>query len=264
MKHSRGRPFGNCRLARIGAVVSILAVFAGGLAGCGSANLPSPTALQPRGASVAFDSIDGPPPAQFRTLVRALNDEAQVRHLAVISREDASAYRVRGYLTAKAETGQTTITWLWDVFDRDGHRALRINGKETAKDPGGHGAWSAADDAMLRRVARASMEQLAAFLTSPNTGPDADAAIALSGASPETPRVQPIGLSDSSPEANGIYRIFQAHADPALQDDPNPLDGPNDSGTAPSGTGAQVPLPPRRPDDRAAGAAAVELASADR
>ena len=32
---------------------------------------------QPRGASVAFESIDGPPPDQFRQLVQNLNDEAQ-------------------------------------------------------------------------------------------------------------------------------------------------------------------------------------------
>ena len=45
--------------------------------------------------------IDGPPPAQFRQLVQNLNNEAQSRQLAVMSRDSPSAYRVRGYLAAK-------------------------------------------------------------------------------------------------------------------------------------------------------------------
>jgi hypothetical protein len=70
------------------------------LAGCnpdGRALSPA----QPRGATVAFDSLDGLPPGQFQKLVQNLNEEAQVRRLAVISREQSSAYRVRGYLAVK-------------------------------------------------------------------------------------------------------------------------------------------------------------------
>ena len=91
------------------------------------------SAAQPRGATVAFESIDGPPTGQFQKLVQHLNDEAQARRLAVISREQPSAYRVRGYLAAKVVQGETTISWVWDVFDKDEHRALRVTGEETAK-----------------------------------------------------------------------------------------------------------------------------------
>ena len=102
--------------------------------------------------------------------MQKLNDEAQTRRLAVISRESPSVYRVRGYLAAKVVKGRTTIAWLWDVFDGDERRALRISGEETAK--GRHrDAWTAADDAMLYRIARSSMEQLASFLTSPEIAP---------------------------------------------------------------------------------------------
>ena len=83
---------------------------------------------------------------------------------AVISREQPSAYRVRGYLAATVAKHQTTISWVWDVFDQDEHRALRISGEETAK-VRHKDAWAAADDAMLQRIAQSSMEQLAAFLT---------------------------------------------------------------------------------------------------
>ncbi len=130
------------------------------LAGCGPDGQPGPNAAQPRGASVAFESIDGPPPAQFRKLVDNLNEEAQARRLAVASRESPSAFRVRGYLAAKTAKGETTVSWVWDVFDGDQHRALRITGEESVK--GRHrDAWTVADDAMLQRIARSSMDQLA-------------------------------------------------------------------------------------------------------
>jgi hypothetical protein len=128
----------------------------------------------------------------------------------VLSREAASAYRVRGYLAAKVSSGRTTISWVWDVFDRDEKRALRINGEEvaaTSKKSAKDDAWNVADDAMLRRIAAASMDQLAAFLTSPDVTPNNPGAAA-------TP-VALIGPGDSSPEAAGIYRIFRANADPS-------------------------------------------------
>ena len=104
-------------------------------AACNPQDSPGALAGQPRGASVAFESIDGPPPGQFRQLVQNLNDEAQARQLAVMSRDSPSAYRVRGYLAAKVMKRETTISWVWDVFDDDEHRALRITGEEIAKAP---------------------------------------------------------------------------------------------------------------------------------
>jgi hypothetical protein len=213
-------------------VTATLAVaLAGALAGCTQDGKPSVAGMQPRGATVAFESIDGPPQGQFNTLVRNLNDEAQQRRLAVLSRDATSAYRVRGYLAAKVTKDRTTISWVWDVFDRDEQRAIRINGEEVAKRSGKDtsDAWNAADEAMLRRIASNSMEQLAAFLTSTEAVPVA--------AAPQVTPVAMIGLSDTSPEAAGIFRTFQAEADPA-----------------PSGLvagSAEVPLPPRRPDGQA-------------
>src|SRR6185437_6530563 len=71
------------------------------LAGCGPDGQPSLIADQPRGATVAFDVIDGPPPEQFAKLVDNLNEEAKARRLAVVSRAQPSAYRVRGSLAVK-------------------------------------------------------------------------------------------------------------------------------------------------------------------
>ncbi len=196
------------------------------LGACSLENHPGALTDQPRGATVAFESIDGLPPGQFRELVQALNNEAQTRRLAVTSRESPSAYRVRGYLAAKVAKRETTISWVWDVFDGDDRRALRITGEETTKGRR-RDAWSAADDAMLQRIARSSMDQLAAFLTSPEVAP---------GTPDGAPQTVAFGPANASPEAAGIFRISQPNADPMPNEDAEPADGAN-----------PVPLPPRRP-----------------
>ncbi len=119
------------------------------LTGCGPDGTPGPLAGAPRGATVAFESIDGPPPAQFKELVQNLDAEAQARHLAVTAHGQPAAYRVRGYLAAAVAKGKTTISWVWDVFDGDRHRVLRVSGAQSAK-ARRHDAWSVADAAMLQ------------------------------------------------------------------------------------------------------------------
>ncbi len=229
-------------------------------------NQPDPSGLfasQPRGATVAFESIHGLPPGQFQKLVQNLNDEAQSRRLAVISRESPSVYRVRGNIAAKTAKGQTTISWAWDVFDAEQRRVLRINGQETAKSRGlgsQRDAWSVVDDAMLQRIARSGMDQLSAFLTSPQAAPEASPEVAPEVAAftpdlPGRPQIGLIGQRDSSPESAGIFRIFRANADPVP------------SAEAPVGadeTTGSVPLPRRRPalDAAATARETVTLAAA--
>ena len=156
------------RLAKSLCIPGMVAGAAITLAACNNGSQPNIAAVQTHGASVAFASIDGLPQGQFQTLVQDLNNEARTRRLAVASREQPSAYRVRGYLAAVVDRGKTTISWVWDVFDRNKQRALRISGSEVAKAGDG---WQAADNAMLQRIAHASMGELAAFLTSPTVAP---------------------------------------------------------------------------------------------
>ena len=187
------------------AAVPMAGLCALALAGCNENAPANVAAAQPRGATVAFESIDGLPAAQFHRLVADLNNEAQMRRLAVLSREQPSAYRVRGYLAAGVEQGATTISWVWDVFDGQEHRTLRIAGEERAK-AAPHEGWAAADDALLRRIATTSMDQLAAFLTS-------TAALPATATPAGEPQLA-FGPDRSSPEAAGIFRIFQPQADP--------------------------------------------------
>jgi hypothetical protein len=141
--------------------VSLLLGFAGLLAGCagGVTTANNSYAQIGTGTTVAFESIDGPPPHIFQRMVGLLDLESKVRNVSVVSREAPAAYRVRSYLSAQIHRNRTVIAWVWDVYDRDGQRALRLSGEE-AGTKFGRDAWSAADDALLRRIAKSGLTGL--------------------------------------------------------------------------------------------------------
>jgi hypothetical protein len=152
------------------------------------------------GSTIAFETIDGPPPAVFNRLVTALNDEAAARRIAVVSRTSPAAYRVRGYLSALVEDNKTSFAWVWDLYDTGKRRTLRLAGEEPAARASRSG-WAGADDQVLRRMARDGMERLAAFL-----GPSESSPLPSSPelTEPDTPTL--VSRHDDSPEAAGATR----------------------------------------------------------
>ncbi|MCK1421115.1 hypothetical protein IVB14_02790 [Bradyrhizobium sp. 180] len=144
------------------------------LAGCAGGNAPSNSyAMAPNGgsgATVAFESIDGPPPQVFDRMVGVLDSESKLRSLSVVSREGTAAYRVRSYLSAQIVRGKTMIAWVWDVYDANQQRALRLSGEEPTSAKGGRDPWGAADDLVLRKIAQAGFSGLSNMI---NGTPDA-------------------------------------------------------------------------------------------
>jgi hypothetical protein len=156
---------GTVRAVQFATFLSIAAAVA--LGGCSSSGFPG--ALSGAGGqarTVAFESIDGPPETVFKNLVQQLNQEAQARQVSVVSRESAAQYRIRGYVAAHVQGKKTTISWVWDVYDADHQRAMRLVGEEVGAS--GRTAWNAADDQVLNHIARDGMTRLAAFLTDPS------------------------------------------------------------------------------------------------
>ena len=157
---------------RTGARALMVVLLAAAVAGCNTAR--QGLFASARGTTIAFESIDGPPPGVFRKLVATLTEEAEAQKVAVVSSEGVASYRVRGYLSAHVERGKTTIAWVMDVYDTDQRRALRITGQEPTTVRAGRNAgeaWTAADDKVLRQIARTGMERIAAFLAAPGTAP---------------------------------------------------------------------------------------------
>jgi hypothetical protein len=109
--------------------------------------------------TIAFESIDGPPEPVFRRLVSQISNEADARKLPVISRAHAAAWRVRLYLAAHVQNKKAAISWVGDIYDSHHDRVFRVSGEEPVGPPR-KDVWSLADDAVLARIAVASLEAI--------------------------------------------------------------------------------------------------------
>src|SRR5271155_2014827 len=158
------RVFGIAARAAMAAVLLATACGLGGCAGGAASNsFALASASSSSGPTIAFESIDGPPPQVFERMVGVLDSESKLRSLSIVSREGTAAYRVKGYLAAQVSHGRTTIAWVWDVYDQNQQRALRLSGEEPAGKTG-RDAWAAADDLVLRKIAQAGLSGLSAMI----------------------------------------------------------------------------------------------------
>jgi hypothetical protein len=150
-----------------GAMRAVVMVACGGLmaGGCSTAGPPMFGTVGFGATTVAFESIDGPPETVFKKLVLRLTDEASTRRVAVVSRDDAAQYRIRGYVSAHVQGRRTTLAWVWDIYDADRQRTLRLAGEVAGASS--ERAWAAADDQAIGRMAHDGIERLASFLTAP-------------------------------------------------------------------------------------------------
>src|ERR1700716_2771556 len=188
------------RTARRAAIGATLLAIACGLGGAASGGAGSDSfAMASSGPTVAFESIDGPPPPVFERMVNVLDSESKLRNLSIVSREGSASYRVRSYLSAQVSRGRATIAWVWDVYDRDQQRALRLSGEEPAGKPG-RDAWAGADDLLLRKIAQAGLSGLSGLIngTAPADAPPA----------PTPGRRGPAVASTDQPEsASGAFSV---------------------------------------------------------
>jgi hypothetical protein len=191
----------------------------------------------PPAASVAFESVEGAPPAVSQKLVRNLEDETRARRIPLAVPGEAR-YRLRGYL-ATPEAGDGSIAWTLDIYEAGRRRAFRLSGQERPA------AGAGADDRALQSLAHNGIDQLIAFLSRER---DAQAPVtpAATARSWLTLRV----LDDWAPESVGIFRLLRTRAGAAEIDAAIPL--PPEA----------VPLPPARPLPASTGERPLAFAAA--
>ncbi len=186
--------------AGFAALVVAAACALGGCAGGGAVSDSFAMAGAPSGPTVAFESIDGPPPQVFDRMVGVLNSESKLRNLSIVSREATASYRVRSYLAAEVSRGRTVIAWVWDVYDQNQQRTLRLSGEEPAG-KAGRDPWSAADDLVLRKIAQAGLSGLSGMIngTTPADAPPVAPAPARRGPA--------VASADPASPASGELRV---------------------------------------------------------
>jgi hypothetical protein len=212
--------------------VAVIAICGLALAACTTTgSRPGPN------ATVAFESIDGPPPATFKKLVAKLNEEAEAKKVPIVSRETPAPYRIRGYIAVGVQKKQkrTIVSWVWDVYDSEQKRSFRLAGEEIAG-PAGRDAWDVANDDVLARVARAGMDSLTAYFQSSGSVVPAAAEPAPTDGGERDMTVAAV-RDDFRPESQGIFRLFRNNPAP-------PSETPTQATAA---VDESVPLPRRRP-----------------
>jgi hypothetical protein len=193
---------------RVGAAALLFAA-ACALGGCANSGAPGGAsgafAMAPAsgGPTVAFESIDGPPPQVFDRMVGVLDSESKLRSLSIVSREGTAAYRVRSYLSAQVVRGKTMIAWVWDVYDRDHERALRLSGEEAAGQAG-RDAWAAADDLVLRKIAQAGFSGLSNMI---NGTPQQDAPAVAPASTPRKHSPAVASADERAPATSNVAAL---------------------------------------------------------
>ena len=139
----------------------------------------------PEGIPVALESIDGAPAPIRTALTEELATAASDRKVDLVGASAEARYRVRGYLSTATEDGETKVAYVWDVFDSQKRRAKRLEGTSAVTTS----SISDLDKAALAKLAQASMDEIAEFLT---------ASKSETSSVPETP-IQTAEVSDDEP-----------------------------------------------------------------
>lgn len=101
-------------------------------------------------------------------LTAELQTRAKQRGITLAGSADQTATHVlKGYFSAISEGKDTTVIYVWDVYDPAGNRLHRINGQmkaPSAGNGGGADSWKDVSSATMQAIADQTIDQFAAFL----------------------------------------------------------------------------------------------------
>ena len=98
-------------------------------------------------------------------LTAELQTRARQRGITLAGSSDQTATHVlKGYFSAISEGKDTTVIYVWDVYDPAGNRLHRINGQMKAPSVNGADSWKAVSPATMQAIADQTIDQFAAWL----------------------------------------------------------------------------------------------------
>ncbi|MCP9232387.1 hypothetical protein NMG46_19310 [Mesorhizobium sp. LMG 17147] len=162
------------------------------LSGAGSAATPPATPAQPAGTAQTAGTAQpsaaaAVPPAKSaaaiaRTrlqvapivgasveaatpLTTELQTRARQRGITLAGSTDQTPTHVlKGYFSTMTEGKDTTVIYVWDIYDPAGNRLHRINGQQKAPSVGGGEGWAAVAPATMQAIADQTIDQFATWL----------------------------------------------------------------------------------------------------
>jgi len=104
-------------------------------------------------------------------LTAELQNRARQRGLTLVGSTDQTATHVlKGYFSTMSEGKDTTVIYVWDIYDPSGNRLHRINGQQKAPAVGGGEGWPTVAPATMQAIADQTIDQFAAWLASGGAG----------------------------------------------------------------------------------------------
>jgi hypothetical protein len=150
------------------------------IAAQGDANPAQPTGATTSGVSAASSTAQSAAAANARiqfapivgTSVEAatalsgqLANRARERGVALArSNDPATTHVLKGYFTPLAEGKETTVIYVWDVYDPAGNRVHRISGQQKAPS-GGRDGWASVSSSTMQTIADTTIDQLVTWLS---------------------------------------------------------------------------------------------------
>ena len=104
-------------------------------------------------------------------LTAELQTRARQRGLTLVGSTDQTATHVlKGYFSTMSEGKDTTVIYVWDIYDPSGNRLHRINGQQKAPAAGSGEGWPTVAPATMQAIADQTIDQFAAWLGSGGAG----------------------------------------------------------------------------------------------
>lgn len=133
---------------------------------------PVPAASAPQAAAVAGKTrlqiapIVGASVEAATPLTQRLAARAKERGMTLAGSSGQGATHVlKGYFSALTEGKDTTVIYVWDIYDPAGNRLHRINGQQKAPSVNGAEGWAAVSPATMQAIADSTLDQLTNWLS---------------------------------------------------------------------------------------------------
>ncbi|KQZ87093.1 hypothetical protein ASD64_06500 [Mesorhizobium sp. Root157] len=111
-------------------------------------------------APIVGTSVDAAIP-----LTEQLQTQARQRGITLAGSMDQSATHIlKGYFSVLTEGKNTTVIYVWDIYDPAGNRLHRINGQETAATVNGAEGWTGVAPATMQAIANTTIDQFSSWL----------------------------------------------------------------------------------------------------
>lgn len=169
-------------------------------------------APQAKAKPIAFAPVIGAPAKVSSKMNELLIASAGQKNIPVVGSKEAE-YTVRGYLVAAADAKGTKLSYIWDITDKGGKRAKRIQGDELIEGKKGGDPWALVDEAVMQRVAGKTADDLIAWIPSsgnPGTTASTDAPAAQAQAA--EPSQQPQRVARAQEASANVLAVDQPAA----------------------------------------------------